>query len=150
MFQEQLRQAVAVERAGLAEDRLGARVVPRGNEPDLIAHEPPAGQGAGGLLDVVLGVMADAEREQLHQLAGQVLVGVVLGVVGRIEPDEQGRVAEHRAQELSERGAAERAEDLVLPAHQPRSLTLRLLVAKWLCHISVSRSASGSGPKSMR
>ena len=31
-----------------------------------------------------------------------------------------------------------------------RSLTFWLPVAKWLCHISVSRSPSGSGPSSMR
>ena len=31
-----------------------------------------------------------------------------------------------------------------------RSLTFRLLVAKWLCHISTSRSVRASGPNSIR
>jgi hypothetical protein len=31
-----------------------------------------------------------------------------------------------------------------------RLFTFSTLVAKWLCHISASRSASGSGPNSMR
>ena len=62
MIEEQRGQPVGVERAGAAEDRLGRRVVPHGDEPRLVAHELPARQGAGGLLDVVLGIMADPER----------------------------------------------------------------------------------------
>ena len=118
MVQEQRRQAVGVECGRAAEDGRGARVVPRGNEPKLITHEPPAGQDAGRLLDIVLGIGTDTEREELHQLAGQVLIGLAPGVIGRVQPDEQGRVAEHRPQERSERGPAERAQGLVLPPHQ--------------------------------
>ena len=47
-------------------------------------------------LDVGLGVVADAEREQLHQLAGEVLVGRLAGVALPVEPEDQRGVAHHR------------------------------------------------------
>ena len=80
--------------ARLAEDRLVAIVVPRGGLAEGAVGDRPAGEGAGGLLDVGLGVVADAQGEQLHQLAGQVLVGVPLAVGRRVEPDQEGRVAD--------------------------------------------------------
>jgi hypothetical protein len=43
MTQEQGRERVGVELAAVAQDRLGGRVVPHGDEPRLVAHELPAG-----------------------------------------------------------------------------------------------------------
>src|SRR5258708_40046316 len=53
----------------------------------------PAGEGAGGLADVLLGIIADAHGEELHYLAGEVLVGRALHVLGGIEIDEHGGAA---------------------------------------------------------
>ena len=126
MLEEQPGQPVGVERARAAEDRLGPRVVPDRDEPGLVTHELPARQGAGGLLDVVLGIVADPEREQLHQLAGEVLVRVALRILLGVEPDQERRVAEHRVQQPAERAAAERAQRLVLPPHQRQVVDLEV------------------------
>ena len=42
MLEEQSSQTVGVERAGAAEYRLAARVVPRGTKPAFVAHDLPA------------------------------------------------------------------------------------------------------------
>ena len=49
-----------------------------------------------------------------------------LGVLLGVEPDEQRRVAEHRVQQPAERGAAERAEGLILPPHQGEVVDLEV------------------------
>jgi hypothetical protein len=85
---------------------------------ELVVDDRPAGQGTGGLLDVAFGVMADAEREELHQLSRQVLVGMSLAVGRRVEPDQQGRVADESIEQLGEGGAGVPAEDVVLPPHR--------------------------------
>ena len=69
---------------------------------NCLAVGVPAGEGAGRLADVGLGVVADAEGEQFHQLAGVVLVRLALDVAVGVEPDEHGRVAAHRQQEGAE------------------------------------------------
>ncbi len=61
----------------------------RGGLAELAIGDGPAGEGAGGFLDVGLAVMADPQGEELHQLAGQVLVGVPLAVGRRVEPDQE-------------------------------------------------------------
>jgi hypothetical protein len=94
---------------GLAEFALGDR---------------PAGQRAGAFLDVLLGVMADAEREQFHQFAGQVLVGMLLAIGRSIEPDQDCRIAHHGVEQFAERFAAQRAEQFVLPPHDAEILDL--------------------------
>ncbi len=67
-----------------------------------LAVGAPAGEGAGGLADVRLGVVADAQAEQLHQLAGVVLIRPALGVGVGVEPEEHGRVLAHGLQERAE------------------------------------------------
>ena len=106
-----------------------------GTSRTLIAHEPPAGQGAGRLLDIVLGIMADAEREQLHQLAGQVLVGMALGVLGA--SSQISRAGSRSIACRSWPNGARQSERRVSFCRRikARSSTLRLLVAKWSCHI---------------
>ena len=66
----------AGEIAGLAEDRLRAVVVIVGMifVMQLVLGKPPAGVGLRRLLDVLLGVMAFAEREEFHHFAREVLV----------------------------------------------------------------------------
>ena len=86
----------------------------------------PAGQRPRDLLDVALGELADAEGEELHQLAGEVLVRLALPVRRGVEPVEKGGIAEHRPQQVAERPAAMAAKRLVLPAHGLDVLDLEL------------------------
>src|SRR5216683_5345644 len=106
--------------AGPPEHRLGAVVVTGGSEDERprLAVEGPAGETARCLLDVVLGVVPDPEREELHQLAREVLVRPTLHVAVGIEPYEHRRILRNRECEVLEMADAERAKDLVLPEHE--------------------------------
>ena len=114
-----------VERAALPEDHLVTAVVPGAVEAEVRrAHPaaplvPPAGQRPRLLAHVALGVAVPlAEREQLHQLAGVVLVGRPLRVVGAGEPDQHRRVGRDLAQQHAERAERPAAQQPVLPQHQ--------------------------------
>ncbi len=119
-------RVMPVERAALAEDRLDAdvvrlRVVAEVGRPDAV---PPAvaeaGQRARLLADVELRVSAaGAEAEELHHLAGVVLVRRPAAVVGAVQPDEHRRVARHVVQQVGERAQRPAAEERVLVQHQP-------------------------------
>ena len=61
---------------------------------------------------------AGAEREQLHQLAGVVLVRRPLGVLRAGEPEQHRRVLRDLAQHRVERAEREAAQQLVLVQHQ--------------------------------
>ena len=80
----------------------------------------PAGQRLGGLADVGLGVgpAVGAEREQLHDLAGVVLVRRALAVVDAVEEREHRRVDGDVAQQVGERAERRAAEERVLAEHQ--------------------------------
>ena len=71
--------------AGLAEESLGAVVVILRVvlEVDAVLVQAPAGVGFGGLLDVLLGVVAFAEGEELHHLAREIFVRVILVALAR-------------------------------------------------------------------
>ncbi len=77
----------------------------------------PAGEGPRGLLHVALGIVADPEGEQLHQLAGEILVRVPVAIGRGVEPDQEGRVPHRGVQEVAERGPGVSAEQVVLPPH---------------------------------
>ncbi len=77
-------------------------------------------------------------------------LGCPLRLAGASSQIKQCRVAHRRLQQLAEGRAGQSAEQLVLAPHGRRIVDLRLLVAKWLCHMSVNRSPSGSGEKSIR
>ena len=122
-------------RPGLAEEGLGPVVDLR-----LVVDEPrrlleaaariladPAGERPGGLADVVLREMAGAQGEQLEELAGEVLVGLVLLAGAPVEPDEHGRVGDDRFQERGESAEGVGSQRLVLLVHQRDRL--HLLVA---------------------
>src|SRR3954468_6779077 len=66
----------------------------------LVAHGP-AGERAGELLDIALGVVTYAEREELHHLARVVLVRLALAIGLPVEPDEHRRIAPHRDRKLT-------------------------------------------------
>ena len=109
------------EAAVLAEDVLRAAVVPLGVEAEAlrVVVEREAGQRARGLADVLLRVaVVRAEREQLEELAREVLVRRLVARAGEVEPDLHRAVAHHRAREraeVAERVAAQRA---LLAHHQ--------------------------------
>ena len=62
-------------------------------EPEFAVAHVPAGEAAGGLLDVFLGVIAHTQAEQLHDLTGEVFVRVATAVGVAIQPDQHGWIA---------------------------------------------------------
>ena len=104
---------VAVVVVVLALDEVG-RVVAVGVERDRLREGPPR-EGPGRHLYVLLGVVANAHREELQQLAAVVLVGLALPVLVVVEPEDHGRVARQLVQYLVEVRQADAAEcgDLV-------------------------------------
>ena len=58
----------------------------------LCVPERPTGEGAGALLDVLLGVAAHAHGEQLQELPAVVLVDRAVVVLVVVQPDDHGRV----------------------------------------------------------
>ena len=80
-----------------------------------------AGERARGLADVALAVAA-AERVELHQLAGVVLVRRLGVRVGQRQVQKHGRVARDLAQEVGEGTERVAAQGAVLGQHQRRVL----------------------------
>ena len=97
------------------EEELPRRVV------ELPARERPC-----ALPDVLLGVVADAHGEALHELPGEVLVGVGLVVRAGVEPDQHRRVPRHRLGEGLEGAGTELSEELVLVVHEVGGVDLRV------------------------
>ena len=62
--------------------------------------------------------MADAAGEQFHQFAGEVLVGVLLGVGLAIEIDQHRRVAGDGQHQVAEAAIGQAANGFDLPVHQ--------------------------------
>ena len=85
-----------------------------GVEGELAATQVPAREGAGGGLDVVLSIVADTAGEQLHQLAGEVLVRVQLVVLVAVEVAQHLGVARDGQGECAEAAQRVPAEKLVL------------------------------------
>ena len=112
-------------RAGLVEDDLHRVVVPVAVEAELdpavavLVRGREAGQRAGLLAHVALRVAgAVAEREQLHQLAGVVLVRRALLALEPVQVEEHRRVLGHARDEPRERAEPGAAEHVVLADHQ--------------------------------
>ena len=113
------QDVVGVEVAGLALEGLGAGVVLGLVEGVVqVLVERVAGEGARRFVDVLLGVVADADGEQLLHFAGVVLVRRALAVQAVVEPDQHGRVARDLLQQRLEVAEAVVAEQLDLLQHQ--------------------------------
>jgi hypothetical protein len=84
-----------------------------------IGPMPVAGQRARLFADVVLAVGAavGAEAEQLHHLAGVVLVRRALHVFVAVQPLQHRRVDRHRLEQVEERAEAVGAEEVRLIDH---------------------------------
>ena len=141
---------VAVEVAGEAEHRLVAVVVePRRNMNSPFRLDAPAGERARRFLDVVLGVVALAEREELHHLAREVLVRLRLAVGRVVEIDDIAGSFDTACSSVAEIAEGVAAQQHVLPVHEPGERTFCRLDAKWLCQNSVILSVSGDGVASI-
>jgi hypothetical protein len=67
-----------------------------------LAQQRDAGEGPGALADVVLGVEDVAtEGEEFPEFAGVVLVGVFLGAIGPVEPEQHERIDGQCFEEIS-------------------------------------------------
>ena len=124
LLEQNIDHVAAVPVAGAAKDGLRPLVVKAFVELVAFAVSVPAGESAGGFADVLLGVIADAEREQFHHFTGVVLVGVGLHVAVRVEVDQHGRVFAHFEQERAELAERVLAQQLVLHHHRLRVLHL--------------------------
>ena len=82
----------------------------------VVARRPqvPAGEHTRGGVDVRLGVVADADREELHDLAAEVLLRLRFGVALAIEPDHHRGILRHLHQEIAEVAERVLAEELDL------------------------------------
>ena len=89
-----------------------------GVEREALAIGMPAGKGAGRLTDVPLGIVADAQAEQFHQLAGVVLVRLALDVAVGVQPDEHGSVLAYGLEEGAELAQGMCADQAILAEHQ--------------------------------
>ena len=120
MLQHDPHQVVPLPGPFAAEDGLLAGVVAGGDLGEGLVVETPAGEGAGGLLDIVPRCNGRCRAEELHQLAGQVLIRVALAIAWGVEPHQERRVVDGGAQQFAERPTAELAEQFVLPPHERR------------------------------
>ena len=125
MCQAHLAGVAPLEAALLAEHVLHAVVVILGVEAKVVRPDPvvpvvaESGQGTRLLSHVVLGVATiGAEREQLHQLAGEVLVRRVLPVLRPRQPQQHRRVTCYAHNQIAERPERVLSQHLVLMDHQ--------------------------------
>ncbi len=70
--------------------------------------------------------MAHAERKQLHQFAGQILIRMPLAIGRGVKVDEQGRLTNSGAQQVGEVRLRVPAERVVLAVHQGDALDLAI------------------------
>ncbi len=111
-----------VEITGDAEQRLGRAVVAFGDHRGLaVGADDPSRQCPGPGAHVVLGVaVAVAEREQLHEFAGQVFVGGLGGIGLPVQPAQHRGVGEHRVRQGAEIAQRKGAQLLILRGHLRR------------------------------
>ncbi|OGX83663.1 hypothetical protein BEN48_16855 [Hymenobacter glacialis] len=99
LLQNDLQYVFAREVAGATQKRLGSRVVVLRPKPEIaLVVVAPTGESAGGFLHVLLGIVAPAQRKELHHLAGKVLVGTGFAVLLVVEELQHGRLAAHGKQ----------------------------------------------------
>ncbi len=86
-----------------------------------VARERPS-----DLADVVLGIVAFAEREEFQELASQVLVRLGLGAIQAVEPAKHGSVAQDHTVQLADGRPPEPSNRLVLREHELGRIDLLL------------------------
>jgi hypothetical protein len=117
------------------EDELvvGVGIVAAPDQPDV-----PAGKDPRRRVDILLGVVADAEREELHDLAPEVLLRAQPRVRPAVEPDDDRRVLRHLDEQIAELAKPALAEHLDL------SLRARKLAGLERQHLRRQHAANGA------
>ena len=113
MLQNDIDGVVAIEIPTLAEKGLLAAVVNAGVINELrgldevapgrcvaaleaLLVQGPSRKGSRDLPDILLSVVAYTHAEQFHDLTGEILVGMPLGIGAVVEPDQHLRILTHR------------------------------------------------------
>ena len=131
-------------------NRWGGVVVPLGVERRalglLVVGDGPAGEGHGAGLHVGLVVVADAQGEQLQDLAAVVLVDLLAGVLGAVEVEQGGGVGGDGQEQGAEVPQAQPSEQAELLDHAAR---LRLITGasttRCPCQYQRIHSSNGRG-----
>src|SRR5208283_1295388 len=115
-----VEHVVTVEVPGTAEHGLRAVIMDERPEDEVaaVAVDAPAGEGPRRLLDVLLAVVAFAEREQLHHLTREILVRSPLAIAGAIEVDHHRRITGYGMQQVAKMPERVGAERDVLAIHE--------------------------------
>ncbi len=92
-------------------------VIPGVDDELTVPADLPPGEAVSGRSHIVLGVGTDPHGEALHELPGEVLVGVGSLVRAGVQPDEHRRAGGDCLSQDGEISRPERAEQLVLPVH---------------------------------
>jgi len=124
----------------VAEDSFVAIVVDGSEVAKLVLADGPTGEGAGGFLHILLGVVADAKSEELHQLAGEIFIGMPLAVLRCIEPVEERWIVSQAGEQFPERSESQLAQRLVLSLHELEVIDFEVAGGEVVCHISERRS----------
>ena len=121
---------IAGERPRLAEEGLhsGVEVSLLEQKGARLRLHPVSGEGAGGFLDVLLGVVTLSQREEFHDFAGEVFVGMILPALAQIEPPDHRGITGHRLEKIGKLPKGVPAEGIVLIPHQ--EWIVDLLVAR--------------------
>ena len=96
------------------------------NEDAGLALETPAGEGARGLLHVLLGIPSFTEREKFHRLAREIFVRCAFPVLHAVEIEDHRRVPGNGMQERAEVANGVFAQRHILAVHETRDPDLRL------------------------
>src|SRR5438132_12703510 len=120
---------VAVKIAGAAEKSFRPSVVLIGSKPETLRNKIKAipGEGAGRFAYVLLGVVADIDREQFHQFARPIFVRMLAPALWQIEIDHHRRIPRHLFSEGGEVCQGVTADSLVL---QPHPITVFYLLER--------------------
>ena len=117
MRQQDIDRLHAVEISLATEQGLVGIVMLRRVDDELQAGVVPAGKSARSFADVLLAVVAHPHGEQLHDLAGKVLVRCAFDIHGCIEIFKHGRVLRDGDHQRSEIAGRLRTKQLVLLVH---------------------------------
>src|SRR5436309_12565897 len=95
MADKNVDDVIAIKGAGVAHERLPPEVLLEGYKTKLLCRhvDPVAGERTCRCANILLGVIASADGEKLHQLSRPILVGMLFTALLEIEIDHHRRVA---------------------------------------------------------